>query len=63
MLFRSILFYDMVGEKKKKITEALAERRAAEAADEPGDDDAENAEQDYTKDNTDNDATDGRAAE
>lgn len=61
--FIPILFYDMVGEKKKKITEALAERRAAEAADEPGDDDAENAEQDYTKDNTDNDATDGRAAE
>ena len=27
-----ILFYDMVGEKKERITAALAEKRAAEAA-------------------------------
>ena len=60
--FVPILFYDMVGEKKRKITEALAERRAAEAAAE-GADGADDAEQDNTEDNTDNDATDGRAAE
>ncbi|MBR6393178.1 MAG: MFS transporter, partial [Eubacterium sp.] len=35
--FVPILFYDMVGEKKDRITAALAEKRAAENADEAGD--------------------------
>lgn len=35
--FVPILFYDMVGEKKDRITAALAEKRAAENADETGD--------------------------
>ena len=40
--FIPILFYDMVGEKKDKITAALSERRAADAeADDDGDDSVE----------------------
>ena len=42
--FIPVLFYDMVGEKKKRITEALMEKRAkeeAEAADEISDDSAD----------------------
>ena len=42
--FIPVLFYDMVGEKKKRITEALMEKRAkeeAEAVDEISDDSAD----------------------
>ena len=36
--FVPILFYDMVGEKKDKITAELSKRRAAELADDDADD-------------------------
>jgi len=46
-----ILFYDMVGEKKKRITEALAERRAAAGTltdEEPADEALEGAAEEMT---------------
>ena len=42
--FLPILFYDMTGEKKARITAALAEKREAEKAEETADENVEIAE-------------------